>query len=95
MPARNTSQRGGRTKDPPLLMGRAWLTGGLQLPGLLAVKSFRTPPAHARLAGIDVRGAGALLGVGIERMWSEPPAGLDSLDAFAGATARFLSPTAG
>ena len=95
MPPRDTSQRGGRMKDPPRLTGRARLTAGLQLSGLPAVKFLQSPPAHARLAGIDVRGAGALPGVGLERMWSEPPAGLDSLDAFAGATARVLSETAG
>lgn len=49
----------------------------------------------ARTVGVRHRIAHGYATVDIERIWSELPAGLDALDAFAGAIARFLSPTAG
>jgi carbon-monoxide dehydrogenase large subunit len=63
MAGRYVSQSIKRQEDPPLLMGRAHFMGDLRLPGLLAVKFLRSPHAHARLVGVDVRRARVLPGV--------------------------------
>jgi carbon-monoxide dehydrogenase large subunit len=63
MAGRYVSRSVKRQEDPPLLMGRARFIGDLKLPGLLAVKFLRSPHAHARVIGVDVRRAQAMPGV--------------------------------
>jgi carbon-monoxide dehydrogenase large subunit len=63
MAGRYVSRSVKRQEDPPLLMGRAHFMGDLKLPGLLAVKFLRSPHAHARVVGIDVRRAQTMPGV--------------------------------
>src|SRR5262249_16171279 len=57
------SQGDKRREAPPLLMGRAHFIGDLRLPGLLAVKFFRSEHAHARIVEIDTPAALKLPGV--------------------------------
>jgi carbon-monoxide dehydrogenase large subunit len=63
MASRYVSRSIKRQEDPPLLMGRAHFMGDQMLPGLLAVKFLRSPHAHARIVGIDMRQARARPGV--------------------------------
>jgi carbon-monoxide dehydrogenase large subunit len=63
MSTRYVSRRVKRTEDPPLLKGQARFMGDLRVPGLRAVAFLRSPHAHARLLGIDARGALRIPGV--------------------------------
>ncbi len=52
-----------RVEDPELLTGRGTYVGNLRVDGLARAVFVRSPLAHARIAGIDVRAAGAARGV--------------------------------
>src|SRR5581483_7052136 len=52
-----------RVEDPRFLTGRGQYVADLVLPGMLHVAFLRSPPAHARLAGLDVSAARRLPGV--------------------------------
>src|SRR6267143_2974822 len=52
-----------RQEDPRLLRGKGQYVGDVVLPGLLHLAVVRSPHAHARIAGIDVRAARAAPGV--------------------------------
>jgi len=52
-----------RQEDPRLVRGKGQYVGDVVLPGLLHLAVVRSPHAHARIAGIDVRAARAAPGV--------------------------------
>ena len=52
-----------RQEDPRLLRGKGRYVGDVVLPGLLHLAVARSPHAHARITGIDVRAARAAPGV--------------------------------
>ncbi|MEA2229656.1 MAG: aerobic carbon-monoxide dehydrogenase large subunit, partial [Solirubrobacteraceae bacterium] len=52
-----------RVEDRPLLTGHAEFVDDLTFPGVLHARFFRSPVAHATIAGIDLEAARATPGV--------------------------------
>ena len=63
MGAKHFGARVARLEDPALLTGRGRFVDDVKIPGVLHACFVRSPYAHARLLGIDVKPALALTGV--------------------------------
>jgi carbon-monoxide dehydrogenase large subunit len=78
MGAKMVGARVRRIEDPRLLRGQAAYVDDVQIPGLLHMAIRRSPHAHARLRGVELRAARALPGVvdafDLTAFGAQPPA---------------------
>ena len=63
MGAKHFGARVQRLEDPALLAGRGRFVDDVKLPGVLHACFVRSPHAHARLCGIDIKPAAGIPGV--------------------------------
>src|SRR5271170_4430493 len=63
MGAKHLGARVKRLEDPALLAGRGRFVDDVKLPGVLHACFVRSPYAHARVQGIDIKAAMAMPGV--------------------------------